>query len=246
MSKRKYPTDISETSGAFTRAIQRKRPRRTNVSVARSSMRNVARRQFFPSRGNMPMPMSWTTTHRYCAVVTFNPPAGTPSNWIFSANGLYDPDITGTGHQPMGFDQMMAFYNHYEVIGAKIRFTPHLGAEGSAFNYGVKLDDSSTFAVSNIEGILEHPLNNWKSWSGPYTSLSNFDVVQTFSNKRFFGDKSGDRATWGDAASNPQDQAYFLCWIAPLTALQDIGPIPCTITIEYIVKYHEPKDLTQS
>lgn len=245
MSKRKYPTDISQTSGAFTRAIQRKRVR-TNEKYPRSSQRNVGRRQLFPNRGNMPMPTTWTTTHRYCSVVTINPGQGVPGQYIFVANSLYDPDSTGAGHQPMGFDQMMAFYNHFEVIGAKIKFTPHCGQEGAGFNYGVKLDDNANLGSSSIEGILENTMNNWKSWPGPYLTNGSFDVYQSFSSKRFFGDRAGDRETWGTVANNPNDMAYFICWICPLTALQDLGSIPCTVTIEYIVKYHEPKDLGQS
>lgn len=46
--------------------------------------------------------------------------AGLAANWTFRANGMYDPDYTGTGHQPLGFDQMMPFYQKYTVIGAKI------------------------------------------------------------------------------------------------------------------------------
>lgn len=38
----------------------------------------------------------------------------------FAANGMYDPDITGVGHQPMGFDQLAAIYQRYRVNACKI------------------------------------------------------------------------------------------------------------------------------
>lgn len=49
--------------------------------------------------------------------------AGVPQFYTFAGNSLYDPDITGTGHQPMGFDQWQGFYNKYTVYGSKIRAT---------------------------------------------------------------------------------------------------------------------------
>jgi hypothetical protein len=52
-----------------------------------------------------------------------NSGAGLAGNQVFSANGLFDPDITGTGSQPAGFDQMMLSYEHYTVLRAKITAT---------------------------------------------------------------------------------------------------------------------------
>ena len=41
----------------------------------------------------------------------------------FAANGLYDPDLSGTGHQPYGFDQLASIYNDYRVHGCQIKLT---------------------------------------------------------------------------------------------------------------------------
>lgn len=39
---------------------------------------------------------------------------------MFNINSTFDPDRTGTGHQPNGRDNMAAIYNKYRVHGAKI------------------------------------------------------------------------------------------------------------------------------
>lgn len=54
---------------------------------------------------------------------------------------MFDPDITGVGHQPLGFDQWSAFYNKYTVYGSKCQITI-LNATGS------------TAATQNIEAVL--------------------------------------------------------------------------------------------
>lgn len=40
------------------------------------------------------------------------------ANHTFNANSIFDPDRTGVGHQPLGHDQLAAFYNRYVVLNA--------------------------------------------------------------------------------------------------------------------------------
>jgi len=39
----------------------------------------------------------------------------------FRLNGLFDPDFSLGGHQPMGFDEWSAFYGRYRVKSAKCK-----------------------------------------------------------------------------------------------------------------------------
>ena len=38
-------------------------------------------------------------------------------------NSIYDPNGSGIGHQPLGYDQWSTFYSRYRVIGCKYRVT---------------------------------------------------------------------------------------------------------------------------
>jgi len=245
-----YPTRIQDTSGRFRRLVQ-KRQRgytRRKVSSGAGPLVNVTRgRGRFPTMYNIPMPQTLVTTLRYCDPVSINASIGAAGGYTFSANGLFDPNITGltTGHQPMGFDQLMAFYNHYEVIGSRIKMTVAPASEVTGFNFGIKLDDNATFSTIAYESACEHAMTAWKTHPGVYYS-NGFDVYNSFSSKKFFGEKSGDRETWGTSSANPNEQAFFICFVSPLTSLQDIGSIPIMVAIEYIVKFHEAKDLSAS
>lgn len=60
----------------------------------------------------------------YSTLVTFGDALGV-QDYVFNLNSIYDPDRTGVGHQPLGYDQWSAFYNRYRVIGAKVVVQAH-------------------------------------------------------------------------------------------------------------------------
>lgn len=47
-------------------------------------------------------------------------PAGITTDHIFRGNSLFDPNYSGGGGQPIGFDQYANIYTHYEVLASSI------------------------------------------------------------------------------------------------------------------------------
>lgn len=43
-----------------------------------------------------------------------------PSYWVFRGNSVYDPDYTGGGNQPAGYDTYSLLYQRYRVLASKI------------------------------------------------------------------------------------------------------------------------------
>ena len=135
---------------------------------------------------------------------------GAPVSHVFIANGLYDTDLTSTGHQPMGYDQLMISYNHYAVVQARARVTFRLqDIAGSWTTTTVALRaDANSAVVSNIDQILEI--------GGLQTvTLDQYHPVQTLSLsldiQRFSGRKTvrDDPDLQGSVNSNPVEQQYF-------------------------------------
>jgi len=77
---------------------------------------------------------------------------------VFRANSLFDPDLTGTGHQPNGFDALMAAYNHFTVLSCKIRVrTIQCASGGGTIEPGgivIAWSDSGTFIASQTDHAL--------------------------------------------------------------------------------------------
>jgi len=42
--------------------------------------------------------------------VGLNPAIGAAAGYVFNLNSLHDPNTSGVGHQPTGFDQLIAIY----------------------------------------------------------------------------------------------------------------------------------------
>lgn len=45
------------------------------------------------------------------------------SEFVYNCNSLFDPDKTGVGHQPYGFDQMALLYKRYKVNAVLVELT---------------------------------------------------------------------------------------------------------------------------
>ena len=97
------------------------------------------------------------TSHRYVGKdLTINPTiSGLPVTLVFSANGMYDPDITGVGHQPSGFDQIGEFFGHYTVLSSKIKVT-FKNTDGSNAQICSVNTQSGTSTIADMERIIEN------------------------------------------------------------------------------------------
>ncbi len=71
----------------------------------------------FPPRKNFKLVYSQTYTYPVGSSGTFG------SENIFRLNSLHDPDETGVGHQPYGYDQLKLLYRRYKVNGVLLEMT---------------------------------------------------------------------------------------------------------------------------
>lgn len=61
-----------------------------------------------------PLPSRYITKHKYSDTFTLN--QLNAYQYMFNLNSLFDPNRTGIGHQPYGYDQLAGLYNRYRVI----------------------------------------------------------------------------------------------------------------------------------
>ncbi len=69
-------------------------------------------------------------TFKYSDVISQSLATVTATNQIFNMNSIFDPDRTGTGHQPYGHDTLAEVYNRYRVWAFSWKITFHAESQG--------------------------------------------------------------------------------------------------------------------
>jgi len=185
---------------------------------------------------------------RYVERVFIDPSIGSAGSYVYSANGMYDPNVTGTGHQPYGFDQWMLFYNHYTVLSSTIhvQFSNVNGATSvQDKNVGVQLKASPTIDASDVNLILEQGSTVMKFLPRISTGVAN--VRYAYDARRFFGVPTiTDDIYRGTTSANPAEQAYYHVFSELTDGGGDQIQILALVTIEYRALLSEPKPLVGS
>ncbi len=221
----------------FKKKFRSRRRRRYRKKRRKRSMLNLF-------KTGQPFPRSFYTTLRYSTSVQLNASAVTSAVHTLSANGLFDPDITGSGHQPLGFDQFTPLYDHYYVYAARAR-VKFVGGDTGAQVCGISIDDNNS-AITTLETIREQPdtvhtvVGSVNGNSG-VKSLSKFCKISKTLGKSYKCDENK-----GSASANPTEQTYFNIWQEPVIGGTDPGTITATVEMTYYVCFTERKQLNQS
>lgn len=226
------------------RSAVRKSIRRRNYRRNRS--RRYRRNQKAPRFSNYaPFGKTVSVNHRYVETVTINPSAAVSGDNVFSANGMYDPNITGTGHQPYGFDQMAALYDHFAVTGSRITI---MTSTTQTVPYWIAIclrDTSGSLSGYGTEVFLEQP-GIRKVLIDP-TVDTRRSISFNFSARKFFTTKDvvGSPELNGSSSLDPIEAAYYHVLLLPYGS-DDLVPQKITVQVDYHAVWSEPRMVTQS
>ncbi len=194
-----------------------------------------------------------TTAHlRYVDTIAIDSGV-TLASHVFAANGLFDPDITGTGHQPLMYDEYQLLYSRYRVISSKIKVTPVGTGTANLIPglYGVFGDFDVTLTYSLANSIIED-MRNKSGWGivGALNSTNMSEPVMlsaSFNSKRDFSPDGAGQSTpvtVNPTAAGLEDYNYQV-WAGSVNG-NNPGAITFLVQIDYIVEFTEPKVLTPS
>lgn len=206
-------------------------------------------------------PDSYVTKMKFTHFITLNltqAGATTGLQYHMSANSCYQPDraVPPSTNQPRGFDQMAAIYDHYTVIGSRMKayFDPQVDNFSSvnAYVYARLMD--AVRPMPTVRDICEYKRGKVKLLpaAGRIGTKGQPTIALKYSPYKFHGIARKDsivnnpnfRAqTWSD----PQEQAFYEIGVItsePTTV--DPAPIRVRIDIEYIAVFTEPLPITAS
>lgn len=232
MPKRKFSRKKSFKKRSFKRRKTSFRKKRTSVP------RNL-------------IPTKLARRFKYCETVALDAGATTISTHVFSCNGMFDPNITGVGHQPMGFDQYVGvLYDHYTVIGAKITVTfmsTGSGANTGPARVGITVRDTFTPLLAGVDTLCEQGATKMRVISA-LTSNNKTTMSYTINPAKFLGNSKplNNENLKGTSTANPSEQCYFQVFAANINDFSNPEPVQAICTIEYVAVLTERRWLAES
>lgn len=182
---------------------------------------------------------------RYCDT-TQQSGSFTAGGSVWNLSGLFDPrDATGGG-QPIGFDQIMAFFEHYTVTSARIKVSASNLSVGKQANVYLTIHGDNTMVtdfyrlgeLGKTKQVTLQPVGVQGSIASleEWVSMGKFmrvrDVLEVFEMR-------------GDVASNPVESVYAHVMVNNPVDVTSVA-VAITVTIEFAAVFTEPRDLTRS
>jgi hypothetical protein len=178
--------------------------------------------------------------------------AGVYTYYVFSANGLYDVDITSTGHQPIGWDQLMLYYEQATCLRSKITLrAANNGAQVSVVGISLAPDTTSlgSAGVFIENGLNTSVLSDSRGTNGTGQRVHELNLSCEVA--KYFGRPSpreivNDVQLCTTAAANPTEQAYYHIATWGAGGAVDNTAYLCDVLIEYDVIFWEPRKVALS
>lgn len=180
--------------------------------------------------------------HKYAENLVLQMPSGVPAQYRFSCNSLYDPNSTGTGHQPYYFDEMANLYNQYQVLGSKITvsFSKLANSPNVPISACIFVEDD-TSAPTDIQTNLE--LGRKVVMIGADLGVQKLE--NTWSAKRSFPGPQGRESLCGNNMSNPTEQMFYYITANSIDGTST-ATLYVTVEIEYFTCWFEKKTVAGS
>lgn len=227
-------------------------------------------------RSKLGFPTSMATTVRYTQRVDLAPTAIDTLAQTFAANDIFDPDVTGAGHQPRGSAEYAALYDTFTVTSSKISINwmyegyggPAVTSATGALQTNVN-DSATSPAVSPvIAGIfksnkgygasikvndqMEQDRTTWtvmNTQSSAKLTRASTDFSEFFGKQDMVAADGFSGTTGGSlVGAAPTEKVYYHVWAARGSDDYPDGVCKITayVTIEYKVTFTSPKKLTAS
>lgn len=224
---------------ARRRTVSRKRATRSILATKKGEARlfRGLRNKVFG------FPNTLITKLRYADTFAATGTTGARAINVYAANGIYDPDITGVGHQPLYRDNFANIYDQYVVLGSKITASFYPTTSTAAIVVGIIGDDDSS--VTSTVSVCMEQSNSVSALLGT-AGCPPVTLTRTYSALEHIGVRVKDDGYSATAqSSNPTELWCYGLWAAAADGVSTIT-VNVKFEIEYTVKYTELATQPQS
>jgi len=209
-------------------------------SAAQKSIVTKSRDKVIPKFG---FPLRFYVAHRYTEQVTITSSAGAVAGYAFKCNGMFDPNTTGTGHQPQYFDICSSMYNHYTVLKSSCKFTltPTVALTNPT-RCAICIDDDGTLPAT-INAVAE--AGTGKTFDFAVGNSSPRSSTLYWNAQKYFGGSVlGNDNLQGTGSTDPGELSSFALLLqAPAGVTQSYF---LTVDIVFYAVWEELKNLAEN
>lgn len=187
--------------------------------------------------------------HRYVDRISFSAAAaGSQNAWVFGANNIYDPDVTGVGHQPMYRDECAAAYGSYTVLSSSIKITIPVHVDRITPEiFALFVDDASSVETADNKFLETRRAWSVQTLAARHTSLvlkSSYDAARILKTTRkgILSDDSFKTA----ASASPNRPWYYHFVLKPWTPTDTDAALDFVVEISYVTLWRDRKVPTGS
>lgn len=218
-------------------------PKKSMKSRVRKGRKNYGRKkrsQVVVNRALQPLAQRYITKHKYSESYTLQ--LTNSYTQVMNLNSLFDPNRTGVGHQPYGYDQLSALYNRYRVISCKYVINAYSGT--NAIRYGC-IASNDVPPINSMSELVENPRAQFRvQFPGGSSTRITGNVYLPSLMGRTKAEYMADDRYQSPVGSSPAELALLTIIGADITDAST--NVLCTVTMEYTVEWFDIIPLEQS
>jgi len=221
---------------------------RYNKRTQRKKNTKRPRRKMSMAICSAPVPPRMTRVLKYFDLITLNPGLGGGiTGYSFRLNSVFDPDYSGAGHQPRGFDQFAALYSEYTVLSCKMKIIPTSSSTtATPVTVGIAIDADNTIQT-NIYDYVEFGKGRYLTIAGPSQGQKDNVLTVGYSSRKYWNqspyNNEDQRAL---TSANPSNVTYGHIWAAGTEGSYDPPVIYVQVELSFIVSFTDPKYVSVS
>lgn len=245
-----------------SRTGKRKKPNGKNASISEALVKGQSKilvehgksYPHVPGLVRSPIPLAPSAVRlvlEYGFATTISVAVGSLGLNVFTGNGLFDPDVTGVGGQPLGFDQWSTLFQRYRVLASSIDVafnTPDATTNDAQVIKAVVVPSAlaTTFATyvaassqpyaveREMNGVIPTPTSRLKS-------MMETSVIMGSTKQGIMADDTLQAST----GANPANLWYWHCYVTTIDTAANAS-VNVTGVVRYLVDFFDRNLLTMS
>lgn len=166
------------------------------------------------------------------------------ANYYFRAASIFDPDLSGVGHQPLGHDQLETMYQRYRVLSAKITVEA-VNSLATSSPCTLYVAPRTTTVGVGPDSIQEATGTKYCVLSGAENRVGKLSVYMNIDKMEGDPGAKYDKDYTASFGSNPTRDVYFIVGCNNIAGGSQVA-VAANVKIEYTVRCYDRIDLLQS